>query len=285
MARRCTLSLACEYSPIEHLAKTIFMGRWKDGRIAMMTAAFDASGTEHDQIAIVVAGFISSANDWLDFEKAWTARLKVDGIDYFHMVEFAQSNKQFAGWRDQEARRRALLADLLDIISSRCYRKFGCGISIKTWESGISEAHKERFKMTAYGMAGSIAICTVDSWCQSERIRTAPEVVFEDGDLGKGKFQQEASPRKPEPIFRPKKDTVRADGTIVPGFVPLQAADLLAYELLLGIRNWQGGMPRDARYALTRFNDIPGEIKWLEPKDLAELEAMLRAVAQLIPAP
>jgi hypothetical protein len=242
----------------------------------MLVAAFDASGREHDQIALVVAGFISSANDWLEFERLWTMRLARDGIAHFHTVEFAHSFGQFDGWRNQEERRRELLSDLLTIIMTHCYRKFGCGISIKHWSSGISDSNKQQFRITAYGLAGLISILTVDSWCRIERMGTAPEIIFEDGDLGKGSLEKAASPRKPQIVFRPKKDTMRKDGVLTSGFVPLQAADMLAYELLLGIRNMEEGMPRDPRYALRQFYNVPGEIKWMEPKNFRELDEMLR---------
>src|SRR5579862_5235981 len=91
---------------------------------AKLVAAFDASGKE-DSGLLVVAGFISSQEDWATFDTEWRARLKEDSLDYFHMVDFAASRKQFsAGWKDNEPRRQKLLGDLLDIIKSRTYRLF-----------------------------------------------------------------------------------------------------------------------------------------------------------------
>jgi hypothetical protein len=225
----------------------------------MFTAAFDASGTEYDQIAVVVAGFISSTNDWLDFEKHWNTRLRDDGIKYFHMVDFAASRGEFEGWRNQEGKRRALLSDLLDIIARHCYRKFGCVILVKEWRAGISQVNKDHFRINAYCLAAMISTANVDTWTQSERMGNPAEIVLEDGDAGKGLLQRLIAPRKPDPIFRPKKDTPRTDGTIIPGFVPLQAADLLAYEILNGVKNYESGMLRDPRHALGEFSYIPGK--------------------------
>jgi hypothetical protein len=251
----------------------------------MFTAAFDASGAEHDQIALVVAGFISSGADWIDFEKQWMARLSEDDIEYFHMVEFAQSRGQFATWRGQESRRRDLLSDLLAIIATHCYRKFGCGILIQEWSSLISDSNKARFHIGAYAMAGSVAVATVDSWSLSEHIMTPVEVVFEDGDTGKSTLRHILTSRNPEPLFRPKRSTVRADGIIVPAFTPLQAADLLSYELLLLIRNLEGGMRRDPRYPLGEFYNIPGEIKYMKPANIREFDGLLGELTTVFPDP
>lgn len=92
-----------------------------------MVAVFDASGKE-DQRRLVLAGFISKAKDWQSFHTLWIERLREDGLEYFHMVDFAASQGQFKGWRNSESRRRKLLADLMDLISSHVYRKFGCVI-------------------------------------------------------------------------------------------------------------------------------------------------------------
>ena len=284
MAQGCMREGSFRYSPIEHLAKTLWSSdSWPTGRLLMLTACFDASGSDHDQSALVVAGFVSSANDWMDFEKEWVPRLAQDGIKYFRMAEFAHSRAQFEGWETQEPRRRSLFADLLDIISRHAYRKFGCGISIKNWSSLISPKNITEFRINAYCIAGMVSTDSVDSWALRERIAMPIEVVFEDGDLGKGTLQNYLSPRKPDPLFRPKNDTLRKDGMVVPAFVPLQAADLLAYELFVGIRNYENSVDRPARYGLEHFYKMPGEIKYLQPKDLSNLDGMLRGIAALLP--
>jgi hypothetical protein len=83
--------------------------------MAMLAAAFDGR-TDREKTWLAVAGFISSAKDWVNFDRAWRARLAEDGIAYFHMVDFAHSVKKFDGWRNHEARRQHLLSDLLAII-------------------------------------------------------------------------------------------------------------------------------------------------------------------------
>jgi hypothetical protein len=269
------------YSPIEHLAKTLCPNDlWGKTRLAMFTACFDTAGTEHDQPMIMTAGFISSANDWIAFDLQWRERLAVDGIAYFHMVEFAQSKKQFKGWRDQEPRRRALLGDLLEIISKHAYRKFGCGISMPKWESMMSKKTLDDFRINAYSMAGMLCVALVDNWAHQEQIGNAVEIVFENGDVGKGKLQASLSPRAPEPIFRAKKDDTEKK---IVAFTPLQAADLLAYELFVGVRNYESNTRRGKpRFGLEHFHKMPGVIKYLDPKDFKDLDGMFTSIADAI---
>src|SRR5450759_1206912 len=85
----------------------------------MLTTAFDISNDEPDHQFLVIAGFVSNAERWKDFDEEWRKRLAVDGLDYFHMQPFAQSTRMFKGWDKQEPRRRRLIGDLLDIIRLR----------------------------------------------------------------------------------------------------------------------------------------------------------------------
>jgi len=60
----------------------------------------------------------------------------------------------------------------------------------------------------------------------------------------------------PPPIFRPRKDTVDLkSGLLIPGYTPLQAAELCAYELLLADRKVQQHGPQDHfRWAFKRLH-------------------------------
>jgi hypothetical protein len=257
----------------------------------MFTACFDASGSDHDQVALVVAGFVSSAKDWKEFDSAWVARLAQDELAYFHMVEFAHTEGEFRKWADlnaatREKKRRALLSDLLEIIHGHAYRKFACGISTEQWAERMTPANIERFRINAYIQAALICAARISNWALAERIRTPVELVFEAGDIGKGVLTEYLSARGgPDPIFKPKKAILREDGIVIPAFTPLQAADLFAYESLLGIRNYENGFPRPTRFALDEFHKMPEEIKYFAPKDFDNWDAMLQGIATVIPDP
>lgn len=101
------------YCLSEHLAKAIWFSRWQEGRLAVFSAYFDASGDETDTRTkfVSVAGFIASAPVWMNFETRWLQRLRDDevfdehGYPAFHMVDCANYNYAFSGWRDKESKR------------------------------------------------------------------------------------------------------------------------------------------------------------------------------------
>ena len=90
----------------------------------MLTAACDAS-TDSRKAFLSAGGLVSSVAGWLDFDGEWRERLAQEGLSYFHMAEFADSVGHFEPLKKQQQRRQGLLKDLLGIIVSHAYRKFG----------------------------------------------------------------------------------------------------------------------------------------------------------------
>ena len=242
----------------------------------MFTACFDASGHEKDQKFVVVAGFISSADDWRKFENQWQERLLGDGISCFHMSDFAASRGEFKlGWKNNEKHRQELLRDLMEIIRSFTYRRFLCAVEIKVFLENFSESEKEEYYLGAYALAGMTCAEQVYRWYNMEKISAPLEFVFEDGDSGKGKLIdsfREAG--LPEPRFCPKRDIETKIGKRV-GFAPLQAADWLAYEVFEGCKN-RSKANYKPRWPLEQFAPIIGYDGIYTVSDLQRLREGLR---------
>ena len=78
----------------------------------------------------------------------------------------------------------------------------------------------------------------------------------------------------PAPAFKPKKDR-EPDGVLIPAFTPLQAADILAYELYLAVkRNEAGQMDADnLRYTFKEIERYPfGSLGVFEEENIEQLE-------------
>jgi hypothetical protein len=269
----------CGMSALESLAKVIWLAEWKTGRLAMLSAAFDAGGSKHDQPVLIVAGFVSTVADWMDFDREWKERLSKEGLDYFHAQRFAQSSGPFKeGWKGNEGRRQALLGDLVDIIVSHAHQKFGSLIVNTIHQAELSEENRKAFYLEAYPLAGRTVVADVVRYAVSFKARAYPEFVFEDGDLDKGKLMQRMKEDGyPPPIFRPKKDTIDPkSGLLIPGYTPLQAADLWAYELLLADRRvQQHGQQDHFRWAFERLNKMAGEAGFYSEKDMDRVDQLL----------
>ncbi|MGA2716980.1 MAG: hypothetical protein ABSG41_28165, partial [Bryobacteraceae bacterium] len=79
------------------------------------------------------------------------------------------------------------------------------------------------------------------------------------------------------PLFKPKKDSVKSDGTEVLAYTPLQAADILCYELHKPHRDLLAakGPIKKFRWGLGQLSKIPGEPGYYSPNNLAELNQRL----------
>jgi hypothetical protein len=248
---------------------------------AKLVAAFDASKKEASEL-VVVAGFISSQEDWRTFDKEWRARLRADGLDYFHMVDFANFRKQFAiGWREDETRRQKLFADLIGIIKGNVYRQFASAVEMRTF-STLSEENKKEYALNAYVLAARSCAADVRIWQEKENFKPATAYVFEEGDEGKGKMiERFLGDNISLPLFKPKKDSVKPDGTAIGGYTPLQAADILCYELHKPHRDLLIGKPRldKFRWGLDQLSKIPGEPGYYSPQNMAELNQRFNELA------
>lgn len=245
----------------------------------MFTTAFDASGHEKDQLSLVVAGFISSAKDWAIFDQEWKDRLAEDGLQSFHMVEFAQSSGAFKeGWRQDEKRRQELLSDLISIIRRNSYRKFGVAIINQTFQGNVPDDIKRDFRLNAYSLAGRTCVADVSKWATGEKISTPIQHIFEDGDIGRGKLIERMNrDGYPTPDFRQKRDSFTPEGLPVPAFTPLQAADILAYELFKVVKTVETSGPVSRfRWAMNEFMDMQGYLGIYQAGDLGEMSMMFR---------
>jgi hypothetical protein len=201
--------------------------------MGMFTACFDASDQEKEHPYMVVAGFISSADEWIKFCEAWNEKLMEYGLDHFRASDCQNYQGHFATWKGNDAKRIALWCDLLTIIKGTTFQKFGCGIEVSDWTSRISRATKTRWRLNAYVLCSTMCAERARNWAQHNRINTPIEYVFESGDPGSGELKGHfEAGGYPPPVFKHKTNRM-IDGIFYPAFTPLQAADFLAYEIFL----------------------------------------------------
>jgi hypothetical protein len=276
------LSLRCDAgSGFQNLVSALYPQRlWGNVWLMALAAYFDASGHEADQKCVVVAGFVSSVEVWAELETLWTERLGKEGVKYFHAGEFAHSTGQFDGWRGDTARRNALTGDLMEILKPRVFRKFG-HVVIREALGEMSGENKEKFLVTAYSLTGRSCAADLRKYLAREKWQTAPELIFEDGDIGKGKLRDTLlRDGFAEPLFKPKKDRVLKSGLTELGVVPLQTADWLANEMFQAIKQ-----NRRDRWPMKEFETTPGRLGVYTSADVKALDTEMNTPLDRIMKP
>jgi hypothetical protein len=255
--------------------------------LGLLSFALDAGGDTATPV-FTVAGFCSGEEDWQRFSELWSERLCRERIAYFRAAEAAHFRGQFQPFHDRTDRnewRNALFSDLMDILKGHVYRKFGCSIVNPAFKT-LDEQLAEEFSLNAYSLAGRTTDKHIREWIIAEWTRSTPiAIVFESGDQGIGKLQKRLTEDGCfPPQFRPKKDTIRKDGTIEHGYIPLQAADWLAYESCLAVQQVEGGKINeiaDLRWPMREFVRIPGEPGVFTTENIRELEKSLNLIRSI----
>jgi hypothetical protein len=242
----------CQYSRIQHLAMSVFMGRWRDSLMAMFTVYFDASGSPDEGVALSVAGFIATVEQWIEFERNWKTALDDYGVSELHMKTFAPGAGEFASWKDDKHRRRLFLERLISIIKVRVRHSFVNCVMLQPYQR-VSEAYPLLREWKPFALAGNTCIDKVKNWAHLANMpMDRIHIVFEDGDKHKGCLM----------------DRCEAHHGFVPNFLKkkqscaFQAADLLAYEHRRANETIFGAgvgilSMSDLRHSLQALDDIP----------------------------
>jgi len=249
---------------IEHLARICNLADWKCVNMAMLTTAIDCS-QDKSRKYFTMAALLSSAEEWAIFDQEWRERLAKDGLPYFHMNPFAHATthpqKPFdKTWIGQEGRRKALMKDLLGIIHSHAWHKFCCILPMNVLDV-MSLDSRRYYYPSLIAFAGGLLWTDIERWRLRERFQNQARMVFEQGDEGTGTVIDafiKATGRTPS--FEHKKD-IPEKGIV--GFTPLQAADILAYEVQKITQLHEKPRPEHFRTPYMELEKIPGDIRLL----------------------
>jgi hypothetical protein len=203
---------------------------------------------DDDTLAVVVAGFVATDEQWPHFERNWNDTLKQFGISLFHMKEFAHSVREFAKFRNNKQDREFLLRQLLSHIKLRVTYTSGHAVLMDGYRK-VNETYALDYALPPYALAGRTCVARINLWAERRGIPKGQiRHVFEDGSTGKrALYESVLHDHQIEVTFKKKDECVA-----------LQAADLFAYEILASNRFIFGK-------GITDFDRLRYPIRQLEP--------------------
>lgn len=227
-----------------------------------LRAYFDESGTNPGDDAFVLAGYVSTHDKWLRFTEKWTG-LVVDewGLDFFHMADFESRFGPYADWDDGTRKER--LNKLLQLIAEHATVSVAFSVPNKPFRKIFGELAKDDVRYLLLGARVFSECSKVDRFGRLITARPRPYLeerlayVFEAGARGGGQVAKAFSKAYNIPEQRREYRLMSFELGGKEDFPPLQAADILAYELYKHWSRQFGNETRPKRYPLDKLAPVP----------------------------
>lgn len=247
---------------VARFSRIVFPSTARERNMAFCSAYFDES-TGNGSPILVVAGFLSTDAQWAQFESEWKAVLADFGITAFHMQHFEKRKGKFRVM--QKPVRKKLFGALIEIIKNRAAFGFACATHILAFNEVFQGRERTAvgspvafFYDTGHNNSGEVAESFVSEKNDSENTEyRLGSLTFADDEL----------------------------------VVPLQAADIAAYELWKWLDEHYASKPRHGRYPLQELIKMPWQIREFDKDVLIELRELRRGqpgnprtIRHLIPA-
>lgn len=245
--------------------------------MSLLTFYGDESGTNEGTRVATVAGYLGQVSEWRRFEREWSKVLKKYQVRLMHRSDLETWHGEFTaecGW--DPARRTAFLTELQPIIKSCTKVAVGSAIIKEDFQEVMPEWLR-RFFGGVYGWCAHECIVAVRVWCERPNRGRAHPInwAFEQGAEGQGQVAAMLTELSQIPglkaAFRIGEFSF-PDKTVV----PLQAADLLAYEIIKQVENQilDRGEKHDVRLSVQHLMR-PQDTTYLKYWDKARLREWL----------
>jgi hypothetical protein len=251
---------------IERFANSIWMGWYHEQNLMIVldgyTACFDRSYNDRDE-ETVVAGFVSSVQQWSMWEAEWRLTLAQFNVPYFHMKEFVSKRGAYrdARWKSEPYRAR-FMAKLIAITNQWAIAGIASACKQSIFDH-VNQLYELDSRFNPFAFCGRDCAVRTRRMIREEIKSDSPiAFIFDHGDEGKGLLMKEMERSLlPSPIFKrsrtdPKNSQLDIDD---PPIIQLQACDLLAWEIMRGEHDARRGVSsskfRKSVLALSTINN------------------------------
>lgn len=216
----------------------------------MLYAYFDDSGTDEDNGYCVVAGFLSSFEQWEAFSEEWSALLADSDVERFHATEAANRKGAFEGKTPGEV--NAIVDGLCDITSRHAICRVAAGLPWEVYKRELQGRVNRQYDHP-YLLCFSL-VCNALRFIKSRLIIPEPLHIVMHRQPKLGHRAADFWHTKIDPENRVATSFTFGDDM---QYVPIQAADMVAWLA----RRMSVGMPVDSEpYA--KLNRLPTATPW-----------------------
>ena len=217
-----------------------------------LQAYFDETGHGEDANThfLGVAGCVMADPIWRRVEDRWAAALASEGLNYFHMREYAFSAGQFKEWRGDEARRRRIYGRLWEIILEAQLIPLGGFVRLENYKQELTGQEHHVFR-DAYFLCYLQCLGFLAQYAGFGQVSHV-ETFFDEKKGFKGEALK---------IYGVLKD--RFGGKISPpsfrdmrALAPLQVADIIAYESKKEFERRSQAPERVPRWGFTQLEKL-----------------------------
>lgn len=261
-----------DYSLFEDLRRSL----WKpDELILMLLAYFDESGTHKDSKVLSFGGYISTTKKWRKFDKHWQAMLKAEGLSMMHWTDLESRHGHFKGWPAK--RKLRVQKQAISIIGDNVLHGFSGAVVVDHYDEFFkTRPHLKPSSPYVFTMVATLTLMKV--WIKENSIKQPIHYFYESG-AGHSAEMSEVMNATDEigwDYYRMKsvKSWSFADKK---DFLPLQSADILAYETYKQLVNTLAGdVRRDLRKsAESLLRTVPHYSHYLDKGGLVKLHTHL----------
>jgi hypothetical protein len=212
----------------------------------------DDSGTHEDSPFAIAACYVATPPQWEQFTRNWQEA--AEGFGVFHMADFVAKQKQFSlpEWQD-EGKRNRTLKRLITIISTRRRMGFSAAVDKRGYDAEVPVAMRQKHKLgnNHYSFAVRMCMAKVLKWRLKYKYTEPVEFGFDQMSKGRGEINAIF-----EEALREGDDAALIHGISTDAGwsfhskkekIPLQGADILAWEALYHMRKVFLDRRQDAR--------------------------------------
>lgn len=234
--------------------------------LIVLDAYFDDSGTHDGSPVVSVAGYLGLPAKWVSFETEWKLAMSEFGLNHFGMADYSNRAKPYCYWTEEE--RYARLERLMKISNAYALGSVGIAVPTESFNRVMSEKAK-RISGGPYGLAATACFLRVANLVKSLSSEAWVAYIFESGTRGAGEVLKVFQENERDESQKHELRLLSLRFENKRQFVPLQAADIVAYETYRQLPKQLGTDPRPPRFPiLNQLLTIPKDWGYLEEEEL-----------------